>query len=195
MTSKFAHIILSIVSTVSILHLDNDINLFICWTRLWSTTKDAFAMDEIQFAFRHWQKNYPSSCGKVIKLQKVIKRTWAFLMILPWVHHKFKMQQLIWKLCNVHSLIGSYILQMNIMGWKHVWHIDKCVYKWNMNLWMNECHMNFASFNEFVYQMRFQCTILICKMYELWINKFCTISISKSWDVKFVMWGCTLKDI
>jgi hypothetical protein len=98
-------------------------------------------------------------------------------------------------LCKVHSFIGSYILHMNIMCWKHVWHTDKCVYKWNINLWMNECHMNFVSFNEFVYQMCFQCTILICKIYELWINEFCTISISKSWDVKFVMWGCTLKDI
>ncbi len=69
------------------------------------------------------------------------------------------------------------------MCWKHVWHIDKCVDEW----WMNECHMNFTSSNKFMSQMCFQCTILVCEMYELWFNEFCTISITKSWDVKFAM--------
>jgi hypothetical protein len=35
------------------------------------------------------------------------------------------------------------------MHWEHVWHTDQCV-EWNMNLWMNECHMNFASSYNFV---------------------------------------------
>jgi len=26
--------------------------------------------------------------------------------------------------------------------------VIKCVDIWNMNLWMNECHMDFASFNK-----------------------------------------------
>jgi hypothetical protein len=47
-----------------------------------------------------------------------------------------------------------------------------------MNEWMNECHM---------YQMCFQCTILMCETYELWMNDYCTISIIKSWDAKFVI--------
>jgi hypothetical protein len=59
--------------------------------------------------------------------------------------------------------------------------------EWNMNLWMNECHTNFASSNKSVFQMCFQCMILMCEMYELWMNKFCTISIIKLWNVKFVM--------
>jgi hypothetical protein len=60
-------------------------------------------------------------------------------------------------------------------------------YGWNTNLWMNECHMDLASFFKIVFQMCFQCTILMWETYELWMNKFCTISIIKSWDVKFVM--------
>ncbi len=27
----------------------------------------------------------------------------------------------------------------------------------------------------------------MCEMYELWMNKFCTISSIKSWDVMFVL--------
>jgi hypothetical protein len=27
----------------------------------------------------------------------------------------------------------------------------------------------------------------MCEMYELWMNEFCTISITKSWNAKFVM--------
>jgi hypothetical protein len=87
-------------------------------------------------------------------------------------------------LCKVHSFIGSYILHMNIMCW-NMFDTQINVFTNEMQTyeWMNECHMNFASSYEFVYQMHFQCTILMCKIYELWINEFCTISISKSWDV------------
>jgi len=67
-------------------------------------------------------------------------------------------------------------------------HIDKCVDNWNINLWMNEYHMNFASSYKFMCQMCFQCTISMCEMYELWMNKICMISIIKLWNVKFVMW-------
>jgi hypothetical protein len=38
-----------------------------------------------------------------------------------------------------------------------------------------------------VYQVCFQCTILVHETYELWMNEFYTISITKSWDAKFVM--------
>jgi hypothetical protein len=37
-------------------------------------------------------------------------------------------------------------------------------------------------------QMCFPGMILVHEIYELWMNKFCTISITKSWDVKFVYW-------
>jgi hypothetical protein len=30
--------------------------------------------------------------------------------------------------------------------------------------------------------------ILVHEMYELWMNKFYTISITKSWNAKFVIW-------
>ncbi len=33
----------------------------------------------------------------------------------------------------------------------------------------------------------FQCMILMCEMYKLWMNEFYIISITKSWDVKFMM--------
>jgi hypothetical protein len=36
--------------------------------------------------------------------------------------------------------------------------------------------------------MCFPCMLLVCEMYELWMNKFCIISITKSWDAKFVIW-------
>jgi hypothetical protein len=65
--------------------------------------------------------------------------------------------------------------------------MDKCVDEWSMNLWINECHINFASSYKYVCQMCFQCTILMCEKYELWINEFCMIFIIKSWNVKFVM--------
>jgi hypothetical protein len=35
--------------------------------------------------------------------------------------------------------------------------------------------------------MCFQCMISIHEMYELQMNKFCTISFIKSWDAKFVI--------
>jgi hypothetical protein len=126
-------------------------------------------------------------------LQQVIKKPWAFWMIFPWVHHKFKMRQIkIVQSSFIHRFI-HFTHEYHVL--KHIQHTNQCVYEWNTNLWMNECHMNFTSSCEFVYQVCLQCTILICKMYELWINKICTISISKSWDVKFVMWGCILTDI
>ncbi len=83
--------------------------------------------------------------------------------------------------------IGLYILHTNIMCWKHVWHMKNCVDDWNINLWMNECHTNFASSYKSMCQMCFQCMILVCETYKLWMKFFCTISITKSWDVKFVI--------
>jgi hypothetical protein len=98
-------------------------------------------------------------------------------------HHKFSMwrfnNEIVWS--SFHSKVHTF-LHMNIMCWKHGWHMDKCVDEWNTNLWMNECHMNFASFYKFMCQMCFQCMTLMCEMYELCMNKFYTISIIKSWD-------------
>jgi hypothetical protein len=53
---------------------------------------------------------------------------------------------------------------------------------------MNERMSHGFSFsNKFVHQMCFQYTILMRETYELWLNEFCTISITKSWNVKFTM--------
>jgi hypothetical protein len=60
-------------------------------------------------------------------------------------------------------------------------------YEW-MNVWMYECHMNFASSDKSACQMCFPCMISMHETYNLWMNKFCTISIIKLWNVKFVMW-------
>jgi len=49
----------------------------------------------------------------------------------------------------------------------------------------------FTSSNKSVFQICFQCTIFVCEMYELLMDKFCMISIIKLWDVKFVI-GTTL---
>jgi len=65
--------------------------------------------------------------------------------------------------------------------------MNKCVDEWSTNLWMNECHVIFTSY-KIVFQMCFQYIISMCKMYKLWMNKFCTISITKLWDSKFVMY-------
>jgi hypothetical protein len=35
--------------------------------------------------------------------------------------------------------------------------------------------------------MCFQSTISMCETYKLWMNKFWTISIIKTWDAKFVI--------
>jgi hypothetical protein len=43
--------------------------------------------------------------------------------------------------------------------------------------------------------MGFQCTILMCEMYKLWMNKFYTICIIKLWDAKFVMFVLDAKNI
>ncbi len=94
-------------------------------------------------------------------------------------------------MCEVHSFIGLYILHMNATRWKHVWHTNKCVDKWGTNLWMKKCYTNFASSYKSVCQLCFQCTISVHEMYKLWMNKFCTISITKSWDVKFLMYATT----
>jgi len=63
--------------------------------------------------------------------------------------------------------------------------MNQCVDEWNINLWMDECHINFTSLYKYICQMCFQCMILVCETYKLWMNKFCTISITKSWYVKW----------
>jgi hypothetical protein len=67
----------------------------------------------------------------------------------------------------IHSFISSYMLHTNIIYLKHVWHIDKYVNRWNMNLWINKCHINFAFLNKYVCQMCFQCVILVHEMYKI----------------------------
>jgi hypothetical protein len=52
---------------------------------------------------------------------------------------------------------------------------------------MNKCHTNFTFFYKFMCQMCFQSTISMCETYKLWMNKFCTIFIIKSWDAKSMM--------
>jgi hypothetical protein len=66
--------------------------------------------------------------------------------------------------------------------------IHKCINKWSTNLWMNECHTNFASSYKSTCQMCFQYMISMRETYNLWMKSFCTISIIKLWNVKFVMW-------
>jgi hypothetical protein len=104
--------------------------------------------------------------------------------INPW-HYitNLTCDELIIKLSKVHPFIDLYILHMIIMHWKHVWHMYKCIDKWGMNLWMNKCHTNFTSSYKFMCQMSFQCMISMHETYELWMNKFCMISITNLWDL------------
>jgi hypothetical protein len=85
----------------------------------------------------------------------------------------------------IHSQVCTFHLWISYV--ENMFDIDKCVDEWSTNLWMNEYHTNFASSYKFVCQMCFQCTISVHEMYKLWMNKCCTIFITKSWDAKFVM--------
>jgi len=60
------------------------------------------------------------------------------------------------------------------------------IYWWMKYKPMNES-MSHESFHKLMCQMCFQCTISKRKMYKLWMNEFCTISIIKSLNVKFVI--------
>jgi hypothetical protein len=74
--------------------------------------------------------------------------------------------ELIMKLCEVHSFISSYILYKNIMHWKHVRHIDKCVYEWQMNFtWILHLLINMCV--KCVFNAQYQC--VKCTNYE-WMN-------------------------
>jgi hypothetical protein len=42
---------------------------------------------------------------------------------------------------------------------------------------MNECYTNFTYFYKSLYQMYFQCMILVCETYKSCMNKFCMISL------------------
>jgi hypothetical protein len=44
-----------------------------------------------------------------------------------------------------------------------------------INVLMNECHTKISSFYKPMYQMCFQSIILVCEMYELWMNFFSQI--------------------
>ncbi len=54
-------------------------------------------------------------------------------------YQKFSIRQINNENCEVRSFMGLYILHMNIMHQKQIWHIDKCVDEWSMKLWMNGC--------------------------------------------------------
>jgi hypothetical protein len=62
-------------------------------------------------------------------------------------------------LCEVYSFI--HFAQKNIMHWKHVWHIDKCV---KDKIWSYEWP-NFVWFYIFVCQICFECMKFVCEMY------------------------------
>jgi hypothetical protein len=51
---------------------------------------------------------------------------------------------------NYAKFVSLYILHKNITHWKHIWHINKCGDGWSTKLWMDECHMNFASSYKFI---------------------------------------------
>jgi hypothetical protein len=61
--------------------------------------------------------------------------------------------------------------------WVSVLMYELQTYKW----------MNVRRISHLPIRLCFQCTISMCKTYELWMNEFCTIFITKLWDVKFVM--------
>ncbi len=49
----------------------------------------------------------------------------------------------------------------------HLTHI-KCVDKWNANVWMDKSHTNFTYSYKSMYQMCFQCMILMCQNVLMW---------------------------
>ncbi len=113
------------------------------------------------------------------------------VVVLP-SHHKFSMWWINNENCAkfIQSWVCTFYTRISCI--ENTFDIDKCDDGWNINLWMNKCHIDFASSNKIVCQMCFQCTIFVCEMYELWMNEFCMISIITSWNAKFVMQGsCT----
>jgi hypothetical protein len=102
-------------------------------------------------------------------------------------HHKCKMQQINDKnhAKFLHWVIGSYILHLNIMLWKHIWHMDKCVNEWSTNVWMNECHTNFSS--SCIFSNEFSMHNISAWNLQIMNEQFETIFITKSWDVLFLM--------
>jgi len=64
-------------------------------------------------------------------------------------------------------------------AWVNVLMYELQTYKWTNGRWIS--HL--------LIKLCFQCTISMCKTYELWMNEFCTIFIIKSWDAKFVIIG------
>jgi hypothetical protein len=102
--------------------------------------------------------------------------------------------ELIMKFVRHLFIVGSYILHMNIMCRKHVWHIDKCVDGWSMNLWMNECctkfqfHVNPCV--KCVFNAWYQC--MKHTNYE-WTN-FAWFSLLHH-EMLYLWWNATLKSI
>jgi hypothetical protein len=129
--------------------------------------------------------------GCCLIIYAIVRSSWSNYIIMAIRHCYFitnltcdeLIMNIVWSL---FIQVSSYILHTNTMRWKYVWYVDKCADGWSMNLWMNKCYTYFASSNKFMSQTCFQCTILMCDMYKLWMNKFCMNSITKSWDVKFV---------
>ncbi len=81
---------------------------------------------------------------------------------------------------------------MNIMHWKHVWHIDKCVDKWSTNLWINVIRISHLPLNlcvKYVFNAWYQCVkhtnykwmnfgwcpLLSYEMLSLWLACNCSL--------------------
>jgi hypothetical protein len=54
--------------------------------------------------------------------------------------------------------------------------------------WTNATQISHLPINLCVLRMCFQCMILIHETYELWMDEFCMIFITKSWNAKFMMY-------
>jgi hypothetical protein len=73
--------------------------------------------------------------------------------------------KIMWSLF-IHRFIDSYILHMNIMHWKYVWHTDKCVDEWT----------NVTQF-----------PFLSCEMLSLWwIHGCCYVHMCMCFLIKYL---------
>ncbi len=108
-----------------------NLGVFCIFAKLWKNSKSWRSLFQETLRVNKFQmiSITKSWYGKFVK--NVIKRTRKLPSKI--LHHKFIMQSII-KIMSVCSFISLYILHMNILYWKHVWHINKYVNRSSTNL-------------------------------------------------------------
>jgi hypothetical protein len=102
-------------------------------------------------------------------------------------HHKYSISRLVIEIVQNSFIYNSYILHINIVHWKHIWHTN---YR---RMW-NSCDICSFIHLYFIHQHNYPCVKCVFNIWyscvkctNLWMNKFYTIFIINSSHVKFLM--------